>query len=333
MNYKKVDLCYLPTDIEYINKFSSISNNNIYIKRDDRTGLALGGNKARKLEYFMQEALNKKADYIVTYGSPHSNHCRLTAAAASKLGLPCLLILSQPNEEPKYNGNFFLFNLFNAKIIYTDYDKVSKTIDQELDKLFKQGYNPFFIYGGGHGNLGTHSYVEAYLEIKNQAEEINVNLDYIFFASGTGTTQAGLIIGNIINGGDERIIGISIARKEKKGIKVIRDSIYDYCEENKIFISESDINIEFIDDYIGDCYGDSSREVLDTIKEVANLEGILLDPIYTGKAFYGMKQYLISKNISNKTILFIHTGGIPILFSNTDKFREDISERNKYIND
>ncbi|MCK8816296.1 D-cysteine desulfhydrase family protein [Natroniella sulfidigena] len=317
---KKIEFCCLPTSLQRLN----INwKNNFYIKRDDMTDLALGGNKARKLEYFMQDALNKGADYIVTYGSTHSNHCRMTAAAASKLDLPCLLILAEPDEEPKYKGNFFLYDLFNAEIKYTSTNKVSETIDQELDELKKDGINPYFIYGGGHGNLGTHAYVEAYKEIKAQREELGVNFDYIFFASGTGTTQAGLITGKEIYNGDEEIIGISIARNEERGSEVIEQNIKNYCQENEVKINNIKLKINFTDEYVGQGYGDSYAEVLDTVSEVAKREGILLDPVYTGKAFYGMMDYLAKNNISNKNILFIHTGGTPILFSNAEKFREE----------
>ncbi|MCK8824337.1 1-aminocyclopropane-1-carboxylate deaminase/D-cysteine desulfhydrase [Fuchsiella alkaliacetigena] len=326
MKIDKLDFIFSPTDLYKINICFDKSNNDFYIKRDDLTGLAMGGNKARKLEYFIQDALDQEADYIVTYGSTQSNHCAMTAAAASKLNLPCLLVLAKPDKEPTYTGNFFLYDLFDAEIVYTSTEEVSETIDEEIEKLSNKGYNPYFIYGGGHGNLGTHAYVEAYQEIISQAEDLEVNFDYIFFASGTGTTQAGLIIGKELQGGSEEIIGISIARDKQRGTDVISDSIKDYCNQFNIEISNIERKINFIDSYIGEGYGIANQEVLKTIKLVAKKEGILLDPTYTGKAFSGMLDYIEKNKIKDKNILFIHTGGTSILLDNTEQFKE-IEER------
>lgn len=316
----KINLCTLPTPLQ---KISNINSNKLFIKRDDMTDLVLGGNKARKLEYFMQDAVDKNADYIVTYGSVHSNHCRMTAAAASKLGLPCLLILSKPDKISGYNGNYFLYDLLDAKIHYVEDGKVSETIDDELKTLKDIGHKPYFIYGGGHGNLGTQAYIDAYQEIEVQKEKLEIEFDYIFLASGTGTTQAGLIIGREMIDNKEKIIGISIARNKDRGTNVIKESIDNYSKEYDKKININKEEIIFLDQYIGKGYADLYPEIKDTIKEIAKKDAILLDPVYTGKAFYGMKDYLIKNDISNKNVLFIHTGGTPILFSNAEKFRED----------
>ena len=319
---KKINLCTLPTPLK---KLKRINNNNIYIKRDDMTDLALGGNKARKLEYFMKDALDNDADYIVTYGSVHSNHCRMTAAAASKLGLSSLLILSKPDSKPSYNGNYFLYDLLDAEIYYVENNNVSGTIDKQLDKLKDKGHSPYFIYGGGHGNLGTQAYIDAYKEIEKQKTDKKINFDYIFLASGTGTTQAGLILGRKLLNNKEKIIGISIARNNERGTNVIKESIEEYINQNQLNFEITNDEITFLDRYIGKGYADNYQEVKKTINEISKKEAILLDPVYTGKAFYGMKDYIKSNNIENKNILFLHTGGTPILFSNADEFREDIN--------
>lgn len=320
---KNILLCHLPSPITFLEHIST--TNNIFIKRDDMTGLALGGNKARKLSFFMKDAIDKKYDFIITYGSVQSNHCCMTAAACASLGLPCKLILSEPEEKPKYEGNFFLYNLYGAELLFCKVDKVNEQIQNEISILKHQGYKPYFIPGGGHGNLGTHAYVEAYDEIEQQRKEIGVNFDYIFHASGTGTTQAGLIIGAQKHINSTKIIGLSIARKKDRGIFVIKDSILDYSKEHKvqiININTIDSSIYFIDKYIGAGYGYVYPQVLHTIKNIAQKTGILLDPTYTGKAFYGMLDYIDKNNIENKNILFIHTGGIPILLSDTKLFKE-----------
>lgn len=189
---EKVKLLKLPTPLHEI----KIDNKNRYfIKRDDLTDFALGGNKARKIEFFLHDIIKKGCDYVVTYGSAQSNHCRITAAAAARLGLNCLLILAGTEKDFTYSGNDIIYNLTGAKIRWCDVNSVSNTIEKEIEKLKSNGYNPYFIPGGGHGNFGTHAYVEAYKEIKQQCEEMNINFDYIFLASGTGTTQAGLIAG------------------------------------------------------------------------------------------------------------------------------------------
>jgi len=308
-----------------------IQFNQIYIKREDLTGFVLGGNKSRKIEYFMHDAISKEKDYIVTYGSHQSNHCAITAAACSKLGLRCLLILAKPAQKVEYMGNYFLYNLFGAEIKWCEEYSVKDTIDRTLTNLTINGHSPYFIEGGGHGNIGTHAYIKAYEEIKQQEEEMKVRFDYIFHASGSGTTQAGLLIGNENYKAHTEIVGISVARKQETGSKIIEDSITDYCREFNIKLENINSKIQFIDEYLGEGYGDIYPEILKTIKCVGGKEGILLDPIYTGKAFYGMLDYIKKNNIKGKHILFIHTGGIPILFANSQKFIEKGGNDSEYF--
>lgn len=303
-----------------IQKLNSFSKNNIYIKREDLIDLAFGGNKARKIQYFAEDIIKNKHNYIVTYGASQSNHCRVTAAIAAKLGIKCLLILADDGKAD-YNGNYFLYDLFGVEVRSVDVGNVSKSIDNIMEELKQQGYNPYFITGGGHGNLGTQAYVDAYEEIKIQSNNMNVEFDYIFFASGTGTTHAGLQIASMINKDSTEIVGISIARKEERGKEVILESIKEYIIENKIELDIKINDINFIDTYIGDGYADIYDDVIETIRYMARNENILLDPVYTGKAFYGMLDFIEKNNIINKNILFIHTGGTPLLFKYADQFR------------
>lgn len=309
---EKISLFELPTPLHEID----VDNKNKYfIKRDDLINFALGGNKARKLEYFLYDIKEKGCDYIVTYGSTQSNHCRIVASAATKLGLKCLLILAGSENDFTFTGNDIMYFLTETSIKWCDVNEVSNTIDREMESLKKQGYNPYFIPGGGHGDCGTHAYVEAYREIKQQSKKMGIKFDYIFLASGTGTTQAGLIAGKKVLNGTEEIVGISIARKAYRGIEVIRESLETYYME---FYNEnlfSDKDIIFDDSYIGEGYADTYKGIAETIKLMFCKNSIILDPTYTGKAFYGMRQYIEKKNIKNKNILFIHTGGTPIFFS------------------
>ncbi len=310
---EKINLAKLPTPLDY---YGELFGNRVFIKRDDLTDLLLGGNKARKLEYFLHDAIKKEADVLVTYGSPQSNHCRMTAAAANKIGMECLLVLSQ-EDNINYNGNFLLNDLLDAEIRWTTLENVSETIQLTLDLLCSRGKKPYFIQGGGHGYLGTHAYVEAYNEMIHGKE----NIDYIFHATGTGTTQAGLLVGSLLNNSRTKIVGISIARKVAQCRQVISESIVDYFEHNNINSVDFENKIFVEDDYIGEGYADIYPDIIKTIKQVLKKSTILLDPVYTGKAFYGMLNYLIRNNITNKDVVFIHTGGTPLVFNYSDKFQ------------
>lgn len=307
---KKVNLLNLPTPLQ---KIEVDGQNNYYIKRDDLTDFGLGGNKARKMEYFLADILDKGADCIVTYGAVQSNHCRITALAAAKFNLKCLLVLNGKQEDFKYNGNDIFYKLTGADTCLCDTNNVKVTINRVMENLLNKGHRPYFIEGGGHGNIGTYAYYSAFSEIIAQSHEYGINFDYIFLASGTGTTQAGLIVGKHLHGNDEKIIGISVARKTVRGTQVIRDCLIDFDKEFKTNSSNEDIY--FIDDYVGNGYGSFTKEIAKTIKEVLIKNTIILDSTYTGKAFYGMIDYVRKNDITGKNILFIHTGGTPIFFN------------------
>lgn len=310
----------LPTAIDY---YGEIHSNQIYIKRDDLTDIAFGGNKARKLQYFIQEALSKNADSIVTYGAIQSNHCRITSAVATMKGLDVYLIQPESKEHEKFNGNKLLNSFFEPKIITAPVENIFETIDSTLNQLKSIGKNPYFIQGGGHGDLGTHAYKTAYDEIVQQEKELNIQFDSIFHASGTGTTQAGLIAGKVMNDKDTNIYGISVARNAQRGTEVIKASLLSYLKSYNYYeINNSPIN--FIDDYIGKGYADVYPEIIQTIKEVVRKSSVFLDPVYTGKAFYGMKEHIKRNNIKNEDILFIHTGGTPILFNYAEEIKKEL---------
>lgn len=313
---KKVSLLNLPTPLH---KIDVNSNNNYFIKRDDLTGLTLGGNKARKVEYFFADLLEKRCNYVVTYGSAQSNHCRIVAAAAAKLGIKCKLILedSQKAVEPK--GNEIFYKLLDADIIWCKVEDVKETISRTLNDIKRQGYRPYFIQGGGHGNLGTHAYVETYMEISEQSKTQGLHFDYIFTASGTGTTQAGLVAGKKITNGQEKIVGISVARSLPRGAQVVRDSVESYLKYINSNINIENRDIIFDDSYIGKGYADIYKAIIDAITFMLKHNSIVLDPVYTGKAFYGMCEYLKRNNIRGKNILFIHTGGLPCFFAHGNK--------------
>ena len=283
-------------------------NNRIFIKRDDLLPFSFGGNKARKAVEFLEDIRANKCDTVVTYGSSSSNHCRIIANMARANGMSCFII--SPQEDYVETVNSKLIQMLGAQIIMTPVDQVGETISKTMKEL-EATCKPYFIQGGGHGNLGTKAYVKAYNEICEYEREHNIKFDYIFLASGTGTTQAGLVCGKILNNSDTKIVGISIARRNPRGKQVVVDSVNEYMASLGFAKDYSD-QVEFLDDYILDGYGKYNDEIDQTIQKVLINYGIPLNRTYTGKAFWGMEKYL--ENIENKNILFIHSGGTPLFF-------------------
>ena len=191
------------------------NENRFYIKREDLLPFSFGGNKARKAALFLQDIKKKNADYIVTYGSGSSNHGRIIANMAVSEGFPCLIISPQEASENTYNRK--MMEYFGAKIIECPVTEVHDTIEQKLAELRQEGWNPYFIMGGGHGNIGTEAYVQCYEEIREYEEQRQLHFDYIFHASGTGTTREGLICGQLLHQNDRKMVGISIERKNPYG--------------------------------------------------------------------------------------------------------------------
>ncbi len=294
-----------------IQNLGEFNGNCLYMKREDLLPYSFGGNKARKAVLFFEEIEKGGYDTVVTYGSGSSNHARVIANKCSQRGLECFIITPQETEQNTFNRRLTQF--FGANIISVPVSKVHNTIEEQLEKLRKQGKKPYFIEGGGHGNLGTEAYTLCYQEIKEYEKQQHVHFDYIFFASGTGTTQAGLVCGQLLAKDERKIIGISIARKKPYGRNIILSSIRSYLG-NKYTEEQIQANTLFIDDYTGEGYGKTCPKLTQIIKDVLKDYGIALDPIYTAKAFMGMKEYIEAKQIKEKNILFIHTGGTPLFF-------------------
>lgn len=288
-----------------------LNNNTFYIKRDDLLPISFGGNKARKAILFLKDLESKKADCILTYGSSSSNHCRIIANIAAAKKLPCYII--SPNETNKRTTNSKMIELLNAEVIYCPIDEIGLTIESQISTLEKIGRHPYFIPGGGHGDIGTQAYVEAYEEILYYEKYLEQPFDYIFHSSGTGTTQAGLICGSLLNQDNKKIVGISIARKSPMGGQIVLDSANSYLKSiDKDLITNE--KVCFVDQYVLNGYGAYNEKILTTIKDVFILDGVPMDTTYTGKGLWGMKEYIKSNQISGKKILFIHTGGTPLFF-------------------
>ncbi|MBQ7896881.1 MAG: pyridoxal-phosphate dependent enzyme [Clostridia bacterium] len=305
-----------------IHKLCDINECSFFIKREDYIPFSFGGNKARKAQLFFEKIDNGSYDCVVTYGSSSSNHCRVVANMASSRGMKCFIISPEEASEKTYNSK--MMEAFGAEITVCPVDNVHDTIENTLKTLRAKGKNPYFIAGGGHGNIGTQAYVNCYEEIRNYERANNIHFDYIFHASGTGTTQAGLVCGQLINRDERTIVGISIARKSHRGRNVVLNSIKEYLLENKINVSDEEIEnaTVFDDSYIFDGYGAHPKEVDDCILDALKKYGLPLDSTYTGKAFYGMLNYLNKKELQGKKILFIHTGGTPLFFDYLNELGE-----------
>lgn len=297
-----------------IQQIGELKGNRLYMKREDLIPFSFGGNKARKARLFFDEIRRGDYDCVVTYGSSSSNHCRVVANMAAAGNLPCYIISPEEASHRTYNSDLMAY--FGAEITVCPVDRVSVTIEKKLEALRAEQKKPYFIAGGGHGNLGTQAYVDCYQEIRRFEQENNIHFDYIFHASGTGTTQAGLVCGQLISRDDRKIVGISIARRNPRGRNVVLESIRDYLAEYRIPADETAISQHtvFTDDYIGDGYGARSSAVENVIRATMVQYGIPLDPTYTGKAFAGMEDYIETNVIKDKNILFIHTGGTPLFF-------------------
>ena len=290
------------------------------MKREDLIPFSFGGNKARKAELFFQKIDEGGFDCVVSYGSGSSNHCRVIANECCKRKLPCYIIGPEEACAPSFNSQ--MIELFGAETTIVPVKQVHNTINRKLEELKNQGKRPYFIEGGGHGNIGTEAYVQCYREIQEFETANNVHFDYIFFASGTGTTQAGLVCGQLLSGDDRTIVGISIARKNPRGRNIVLDSIRSYLGDQ---INEDRIQAAtvFLDDYTSG-YGKDYQTVVETIENVMKRYGIPLDATYTGKAFMGMKEQIKKENIKGKNILSIHTGGTPLFFDALRKRCESI---------
>ena len=308
MELPKKSIIVNQTEIHKIH--TQLLENNFYIKREDLLPFSFGGNKSRKAACFFEEILSGDFNCVVTYGSSSSNHCRVIANACNRYDLDCYIISPEENYNETYNS--LLIKKFGAEIIKAPIDKISETIDNVMKQLSKKS-KPFFIQGGGHGDLGTKAYVEAYNEICDFEQKNSIYFDYIFHASGTGTTQAGLICGSLLKKDfNRKIVGISIARKNLNGKRVVEQSVSDYLKSVNY---KGDIpDIIFDDSYICGGYGKYNERILQCVDEVMAKEGIPLNLTYSGKAFWGMTEYIRDNEINNKNILFINTGGAPLFF-------------------
>ena len=315
-NIPKLNMSVKPTPIVKLERISNKYDSNIYCMRDDLTGFAFGGNKTRKLDFLIADALKKGKDTIIGIGANQSNFCRMAAAAAKVNAMEAHLVLAGTEPE-KPTGNLLVDQLFGAIIHHIDTtdDNVLLAKAKELEKqLMTQGRKVYNMPAGGSTSVGILGYVDAFDEIMQYSERTGIHFSTIFHSSGTGGTQSGLVLGQQIAGWKGKIIGISVGRSCSELDQLISNLINNATQYLSI-VPENQGKIIIDDNYFGKCYGARTVEAYEAITTFANYEGIMLDHVYTGKGASGMIDYL-KKGLINKTenILFIHTGGNIELF-------------------
>lgn len=321
----KCSLAHLPTPLEEMPRLGEVLGGpRLFIKRDDQTGLALGGNKVRKLEFLLAEARSLGADTILTAGAMQSNHCRQTAAAAARLGLRCELILGgQPPELPI--GNLLLDQLLGAKVHWTGMHRRGERMLEVAENLRAQGGKPYVIPYGGSNAVGASGYAVAMQELAAQLQQQKLRLDAIVFASSSGGTQAGIVVGARAIGFNGDIIGIRIDKKDVETTPYESDlAMLANQTAGKMATAETFAAGDFVVDYayLGGGYGVMGGLEKEAIELTARCEGILLDPVYTGRAMGALFDLIRRKRFStHHNVLFWHTGGAPALFAYGEQWR------------
>ena len=311
--FKRIKLGHFPTPIERLKNITKYLNGpNIFIKRDDCTGLATGGNKTRKLEFLMPDAMKNKAELVVTVGAIQSNHARQTAAACALMGLKCLIVLEQrlkdPPEAYMKSGNVFLDKLFGADVeICPKNEDISKYSEKLIKDIKSKGTNVYFIPGGGSNPVGALGYVECLNEIIK--ENNKYNFTQIIHATGSSGTQAGLLAGRQYFDCKIPVIGICVRHKKDTQVDRVYTEAKKTCEKLQCnILDKSDVIV--YDEYIGTGYGEPTEGMIEATNLLAKKEGILLDPVYSGKGFAGLIDLIKNKKFTkDDNILFIHTGG------------------------
>jgi D-cysteine desulfhydrase len=313
----RVSLASLPTPVEPLPRLSeALGGPRIFIKRDDLTGLAGGGNKTRKLEFLAGDALAQGCDTLVTIGAPQSNHCRQTAAAAARCNLRSILVL-RGNPQPEGTGNLLLNRLLGARMVWSRERSREEVMEEIIEVERAGGHRPYAIPLGGSNGLGAAGYALAMEELLDQTTE---SFDRIIFASSSGGTHAGLAVGACLTGYKGEVLGISIDEPLVDLQRMVADIASDASRLLGEPRSYDPAGIHACADYLGGGYGIMGVPEREAIELFARLEGILLDPVYTGRAAAGMIG-LIRRGLirENETVLFWHTGGIPALWAYSEE--------------
>jgi L-cysteate sulfo-lyase len=319
--FPRVRLGHLPTPLEPMARLSqTLGGPNLFIKRDDCTGLATGGNKTRKLEFLMAEALAQGAEVVVTQGAVQTNHGRQTAAAAARLGLDCEILLERRVREPEpgydVQGNVLLDRLFGATLSFHEPGDMNALALARAQALRDAGRKVYFIPGGGSNVVGALGYVDCALELLRQADDIGLRIDYLVHATGSTGTQAGLLAG--LEGANTGIpvLGISVRQPKARQEEAVYALAQATAEHVGVKGGIDRARVVAYADYVGEGYGVPTQAMAEAVALTARCEGILLDPVYSGKGMAGLID-LIRKGFFRRedNVVFLHTGGAAALFA------------------
>ena len=323
--FPRVSLAHLPTPLEHLPRLSKYLNGpEIYVKRDDCTGLGTGGNKTRKLEFLIADAQKKNADVIITQGAVQSNHARQTAAAAAKLGFQCELVFEKrvidASSAYMKSGNVFLDQLFGANIReVTKGSDMNEEMEKVASEIRSNGQTPYIIPGGGSNPIGALGYVDCVLELIAQANEQSLVIDSIVHATGSAGTQAGIVVGAKAMNSNIPVLGIGVNASQE----IQEEKVFQLACETSDYMGVSGLvkrdDIVANCDYVGDGYGIPTEGMNDAVLLLARLEGLLFDPVYSGKGLAGMIDLIDQGYFKDQdNIVFIHTGGATGLFAYHD---------------
>lgn len=325
--FPRVHLCHCPTPLEPMENLSRLLGGPaLYVKRDDCTGLATGGNKTRKLEFLMADALAREADTVITHGAVQSNHVRQTAAAAARLRLKCVILLERrvPNTDHEYDssGNVFLDRLFGAHVEFraagTD---MQRECEAHANTVSGQGGRPYVIPGGGSNRIGALGYVRCALELLQQANERDLRVDWIVHATGSAGTQAGLVAGFESCQSGIRVCGISVRHPRTQQEEIV----YRLACETAAHAGARDDpprgSVLVDAGFVGPGYGVPTPEMVEAVRIAARQEGLVLDPVYSGKAMAGLIGLVrLGMFSAHENVVFLHTGGSVSLFAYRSTF-------------
>lgn len=322
--FPRVKLISLPTPLEYAPRLSERLGVKLYIKRDDVMELAFGGNKARKLEFLVADALYRGADTLITTGALCSNHARLTSAAARKYGLDVVLVLRTVGPKA-VKGNLLLDLMLGAdvRLFEGDRSKILEFMEEIAKELAEKDKKPYIIPGGGANAIGSLGYLNASVELLNQFNEMKIKADYLVHSTGSGATQTGLALGfKALNAGI-KVFGMSCSGSKRVISQVVKKLADDTSKLVGLTLTLSYDDIIVFDEYVCGGYGVITREVVDVVKMAARLEGLIIDPIYTGKAMLGLIDLIGKGDIpKGSTVVFLHTGGTPLVFQYEDDLKK-----------
>ncbi|WDH53663.1 D-cysteine desulfhydrase [Pseudomonas chlororaphis] len=322
--FNRLDLLGGATALEKLERLSTWLGRDVYVKRDDTTPLAMGGNKLRKLEYLAADALAQGADTLITAGAIQSNHVRQTAALAAKLGLGCVALLENPigTDDDNYlgNGNRLLLDLFDAKVeLVENLDNADEQLQALAERLRSSGKQPYLVPIGGSNALGALGYVRAGLELAEQINNSGLDFAAVVLASGSAGTHSGLALALSEVLPQLPVIGVTVSRTDEAQRPKVQGLAERTAELLGVALPES-FKVELWDEYFAPRYGEPNAGTLAAVKLLASQEGLLLDPVYTGKAMAGLLDGIGRQRFDDGPIIFLHTGGAPALFAYAGSF-------------